>query len=148
MSFFDTPFTPDAAKAKATFDPIPDATYVLVITKCVEKLSKNNDPMLSMQYEVDAAHEQHAGRKIFGIIMLDHPKAEVKASGQRQLHALCLMCGLEKVECPSDFEGRTITARVKISVDKSSGEKRNEVVLVPPKAGAPKVETPAEQSPW
>lgn len=150
-SFFDEgPINVQPEAAAQEFKPIPEGQYVLTCTKCEEKQSKNGDPMLSMTWEVDESTPEYGKRKVFSIIMLNHAKAEVAASGKRQLHAAMLMCGMTVISDASDFIGRTCTAKVKVTIRKDTGEARNEMVFAKPKetpvAGEQKKLTPTQPS--
>jgi len=148
-SYFDEgPINVQPEAAAQEFKPIPEGTYLLTCTKCEEKQSKNGDPMLSMTWEVDESTPDYGKRKVFAIIMLNHPKAEVAASGKRQLHAAMMMAGMTSIADASDFVGRTITAKVKVSIRKDTGEASNEIVFAKPKeavtAGEQKQLTPPQ----
>lgn len=128
MSFFaENNLVADPSKAAKTYTPVPDGTYALTIEKCEEKLSRKEDKMLSIRFTIDEGED--AGRILFENIMLSHPNQVVVEMGMRKIHALMLMTNVTAPKSADDFVGRSVTARVKVTRDKGTGELRNEVVL-------------------
>jgi hypothetical protein len=138
MSFFsNNNVTADPSKVAKTYTPIPEGVYSLLVEKCEEKQSKNGDPMLSVKFKVEGG--EYAGRFLFETIMLAHEKPGVVEMGQRKLHGLMLLTGIKAPKDASDFVGQVATTRVKVGIDKGTGEPRNEVTFsIPAEA---KVET-------
>lgn len=140
MGFFDNgPITADATKAVSQFDPIPENVYTLTCTKSVEKTTQKGKQFISQTWEVDANTETFGGRKVFASLW-----------DAADLHKVMLCAGMKDVGNASDFEGRTVVARVKITVRKDTGEKQNQIIFEVPKADAPKAAAPRvdEKTPW
>ena len=141
MSYFDKPITADASQAQQAFVPIPEGVYKLLIEKAEEGKSKAGNAMLKLAMKVEEG--EHAERKLFANVNLEHPNPKVVEIGTRQLHALLLMSGLAQIKDATDLIGRSIKARVKVQKREDTGELQNEVVLALRKDSDTTPQTPA-----
>jgi hypothetical protein len=102
----------DMASAADGFQPIPEGDYELVCQECKEKTAKSGGTYLSAKFKVEGP--THEGRFLFAQLTLTNANAKAVEIGQKQLHAWCLMAGLEKVSAADDFVATTIKARVTV----------------------------------
>lgn len=121
MSFQFSTFKPDAFETKS-YDLLPAGWYDGYITKADWTPNKaGTGHYLNLQFRVDGPH--HAGRVLFEVLNLDHPKEKVVEIAQQSLAAICKALGLTELKAPEDLLNKRLQFRVLVKEDKFESER-------------------------
>ena len=108
---------------KKVYEPIPEGTYTVKLTKSEEKATKSgNGSYINATFEV--VEGDHSGRLIFQKFLIDHPSAKAVEIGKNQLNkflgAVGVRNGLADLEEDttrlSEFTNKLVNAKVKIEL--------------------------------
>lgn len=113
----------NAGSQKKVYDPIPEGTYTVKLTKSEERTTKKGDgAYINATFEV--VEGDHSGRLIFQKFLIDHPSAKAVEIGKNQLSkflsAVGVRNGLEGIDFDTnrigEYSNKLVNAKVKIDV--------------------------------
>lgn len=79
------------------FEPVPDGDYVAIFTAFKNGVTKNNDPLIRLQFTVNTP-EEHAGKKLF-------MQQTVIATGEKSNLHFLKKCLVDLGADPDDLDG-------------------------------------------
>jgi hypothetical protein len=126
MGFFDT-YNAELVEPQGAYQPIPEGQYSCLIIAAAEKPTKaGNGMQMVLELEVIAPGD-HAKRRLYDRITLQHPNKQAEEIGARQLSAYCHAVGIMRPRGAHDFVGKTVKVKVAIRKRDDNGELTNEV---------------------
>lgn len=108
---------------KKTYEPIPEGTYTVKLTKSEERATKKGDgAYINATFEV--VEGDHSGRLIFQKFLIDHPSAKAVEIGKNQLNKFLSSVGVrnglsdleEDTTRINEFTNKLVNAKVKIEL--------------------------------
>jgi hypothetical protein len=136
--------------------PLPAGVYTAEITGAdVKPLKSGNGTGLSLEFTI-IDPEQHARRKVWQNLNIQHSSAQAEQIGQSQLSTLCRVLNIGKLTDSDELFGQVLRIRTKVRAAQGDYGPRAEVAAYE-KAGAPSAPTfqapaaapaPAATSPW
>lgn len=108
---YDTDMT--GVKEGGDFTPIPEGIYTLNIMQVGERVTKNNDPMFNIEYDV--ASGEHSGRKVWDLIVfpdINSPSIKIKGRTMHFLHCIGMPYEGELKGDTDSWLGRIVTAKI------------------------------------
>lgn len=125
---------------------LPQNTYRLQVTGCEKKATKANDGFL-LAFEFTVMDGEFADRKLWVNFNLWNKSAEAVRLAQGEIGELCQAIGILQPKAESDFLGRTVVGKVKVTLRRDNKEPQNVVseysVDAGPGVDAPVAATPA-----
>lgn len=138
MAKLPTAFDSAAVEPQAPRDgePLPAGLYTVEITDAdVKPLKSGNGTGLSLEFTViDPAN--HARRKVWQSLNIQHSNAQAEQIGQSQLSALCRVVGIGVLQDSDELFQKILRIRTKVRPAEGSYGPRAEVTGYEP-AGAP-----------
>lgn len=122
---------PDVFNAKDNekmggFEPIPEAWYLLEITKSeMKKTNAGTGSYLTCQLRV--LEGEYKGRYIFNLMNLDNPNPTAVEIAQKELASICEACGLDEIEDSTELHGIPMACRVVIKEGSGGYPPKNEI---------------------
>lgn len=96
--------------------PLPAGQYLVSVFSAEERTSKTGNDYLSLEFHV--ADGPYAGRKIYEVFNVKHPKEEVRDIALSKLKGLLTASKAKmKLKSPSDLEGLQALATTKVGDD-------------------------------
>lgn len=137
--------------------PLPAGLYTVEITNSeVKPLKSGNGTGLALEFTViDPA--EHAKRKVWQNLNIQHTNAQAEQIGQAQLSALCRAVGIEVLDDSDELFQKILRIRTKVRPASGEYGPRAEVsgyesagTAMPTPAAKPQASTPAAKStpPW
>lgn len=124
--------------------PLPAGVYTVEITSAdVKPLKSGNGTGLSLEFTV-IDPEQHAKRKVWQSLNIQHSNSQAEQIGQSQLSTLCRVLNISKLNDSDDLFGQILRIRTKIRAAQGEYGPRAEVAAYE-QAGAPSA--PSFQAP-
>jgi hypothetical protein len=150
-------FDASAVEPQAPMDdsPLPAGVYTAEITGAeVKPLKSGNGTGLSLEFTV-IDPEQHAKRKVWQNLNIQHSNSQAEQIGQSQLSALCRVLNIGKLTDSDQLFGQAVRIRTKVRPAQGEYGPRAEVAAYE-QAGAPApaqrqaapAPTQAGTSPW
>lgn len=107
------------------FEPIPPDEYTLAVTESdIRTSSKTGNEYLSLTLAV-VEDGPFKNRKIFDIVMMKHPDAEVVEMGKKKLAAICRAVGKPRIKDSSELHNRPLRAKVGVQEAKDGYDAKN-----------------------
>jgi len=131
-------FDPSAVEPQAPMDdsPLPAGVYTAEITGAeVKPLKSGNGTGLSLEFTV-IDPEQHAKRKVWQNLNIQHSNSQAEQIGQSQLSALCRVLNIGKLTDSDQLFGQVLRIRTKVRPAQGEYGPRAEVAAYE-QAGAP-----------
>lgn len=137
--------------------PLPAGTYTAEITGSeVKALKSGNGQGLNLEFTV-IDPEQHARRKVWQTLNIQHSNSQAEQIGQAQLSALCRALGIDVLEDSDNLFQRIVRIKTTIRPPQGDYKARAEVQgyepagagSAPVKAAAPAAQPAAKApAPW
>lgn len=108
-----------------SFEPIPDGWYSATVERVDEKVSNAGNTYLN--FVLNIAEGDHAGRKMFDGFHLWHPSATTVQISQRRLSSLFKACGYSTLGDTDDLIGEEVQVRVRKKPAQNGYEASNEI---------------------
>ena len=131
-------FDPAAVEPQAPMDvsPLPAGVYTAEITGAeVKPLKSGNGTGLSLEFTV-IDPEQHARRKVWQNLNIQHSNSQAEQIGQSQLSTLCRVLNIGKLTDSDQLFGQVVRIRTKVRPAQGDYGPRAEVAAYE-QAGAP-----------
>lgn len=119
----------EVAPMSDTFEPLPPGSYEMRIIEAAQQFGKKADAgeMLKLQFEVNAdAHMEHAGRRVFSYLCINHKGNTAKNIARRHLSSICKAIKVDYLEDTKDLLGKLLLVTVKVRAAADGYEASND----------------------
>lgn len=108
------------------FDPLPEGSYLVMVTKAEEKPTKSGSGV-QLVLELRVLEGKYAKRTLFHRINLTNPNAECVKIGRAELSAVCRALGVMTPKAAFEFCNRQCKVSVKVAQRSDGKGLTNEV---------------------
>jgi hypothetical protein len=130
VSFNYSAFDP-AAIPQGDFTPLPDGDYRVIVKSAAEKPTKDGTGLM-LTGQLQVTEGKHAKRTVFFQINIKNKSQEATEIGHRELAAMMLCLGVQRMSHPSQVVGKM--GVVKVYSEEFNGKVSNKVRRWLPKA--------------
>jgi len=124
MTELGGPFDATAVAPSDSFDPLPNGTYVVIISDTEMAPTKSGGKMLKLTLEV--AEGEYKGRKLWDQLNLVNANPKAVEIAQRTLSAICHAVGVLTLTNSTELHHKPLVAKVRVKQDEGY-EPGNEV---------------------
>lgn len=139
--------------APRSSEPLPAGLYQVEITNSeLKELKSGNGQGLSLEFTVIDPQE-HAGRKVWTNLNVQHSNPTAQDIGLGQLFALCKACGIDELEDTDQLFGQIVRIKTKVREGQNGYGPRAEVIgyeslMTAAKPAAKPAAPAAAKKPW
>jgi len=122
MTMFDASTFAD----KKPREIIPNGSYRVVVTSCEKKPTKDGSGAY-LAFAFTILDGEHKDRMVWHNFNLWNKSAQAVEIAQAEIKELCAAVGILAPRDPSDFEGKTAVATIKVAKRKDTGDPENRI---------------------